>query len=688
MSIDRYKLVTRHDPVQREIDYSSGFTVGNGEFAFTVDATGLQTLYDAYREHHNPLCTMSNWGWHTTPAGKDRYRYTYEDYQYTEYDFQGRTVTYAVEAKPGNEEVYEWLRHNPHRMNLIRIAFIYEGREIRPEELKNVEQKLHLWEGVIDSCFTLEGKTCRVKTVCSQKDDTIGIFAESELLGEGKLKILVAFPYSSTDITGSDWNSEERHKTEALSQGQNVYLFKRTLDKDSYQVKLHGTLDFELEAKGKHAWLLRSLGDSMELAFSFSRDQEPALSTFKEALASSREGFLTFWQEGGALDLHRSRDERAMELERRIVLSQYLLRIQCCGSIPPQETGLTCNSWYGKHHLEMYFWHCTWLALWGHVELLEKSFQWYKKILPIARENAARNGYKGARWPKMVGEDGVDSPSTIATLLIWQQPHIIYMLELAYHAKAENEKEKFLEEYWELVEETAEFMADFAVWDEKKQCYNLCPPIIPAQEEHDPKITLNPTYEVEYWRFGLSTALVWARRMKKEVPETWEQVASHMAKLPVCDGLYLAHENCPDTFERYNKDHPSMLMAYGVLPSEEAVPEYMEKTLNKVFDCWNFTTMWGWDFAVMAMTACRCHNPEVGVDILLKDTEKNCYVKSGNNFQRSREDLPLYLPGNGSLLIAAAMMAAGYEGCQSRFPGFPDDGSWTVEYEGIKGFPF
>ena len=90
----------------------------------------------------------------------------------------------------------------------------------------------------------------------------------------------------------------------------------------------------------------------------------------------------------------------------------------------------------------------------------------------------------------------------------------------------------------------------------------------------------------------------------------------------------------------------------------------------------------------MAMTATVLGRPDVAVDILLKETEKNCYVVSGNNRQDTRKDLPLYLPGNGSLLLAAAMMAAGFDGCQKAAPGFPDNGSWTVEAENIRPFWF
>lgn len=151
------------------------------------------------------------------------------------------------------------------------------------------------------------------------------------------------------------------------------------------------------------------------------------------------------------MELWESADPRAKELERRIVLSQYLSAVQCSGSLPPQETGLTCNSWYGKFHLEMHPSHSAWMPLWNRGELLERSLPWYRDHLPQAEWNAAKNGYRGARWPKMVGTEGIDSPSPIATLLIWQQPHIIWLLELLYRAAP---REEFLRENWLLVEGT------------------------------------------------------------------------------------------------------------------------------------------------------------------------------------------------------------------------------------------
>ena len=61
MKINRKKLIVQYNPNLADIDTSSPLTVGNGEFAFTADVTGLQSLYEDYKKDC-PLCTMSQWG--------------------------------------------------------------------------------------------------------------------------------------------------------------------------------------------------------------------------------------------------------------------------------------------------------------------------------------------------------------------------------------------------------------------------------------------------------------------------------------------------------------------------------------------------------------------------------------------------------------------------------------------------
>ena len=110
----------------------------------------------------------------------------------------------------------------------------------------------------------------------------------------------------------------------------------------------------------------------------------------------------------------------------------------------------------------------------------------------------------------------------------------------------------------------------------------------------------------------------------------------------------------------------------------------MKQTLNWVMKNWNWQTTWGWDYGMIAMAAARLGNPKTALDALLIDTQKNTYLKNGHNFQTA-DRLRCYLPGNGALLSAVAMMCAGWDGCQEPLnPGFPKDGQWDVRWEGIQ----
>ena len=95
---------------------------------------------------------------------------------------------------------------------------------------------------------------------------------------------------------------------------------------------------------------------------------------------------------------------------------------------------------------------------------------------------------------------------------------------------------------------------------------------------------------------------------------------------------------------------------------------------------WKWDQTWGWDYPMTAMTAARLGETRMAVDALLLESEKNRYLPNGHNWQRT--NLPCYLPGNGGLLYAVAMMAAGWRGSPaSHAPGFPSDGSWTIRWE-------
>jgi len=84
---------------------------------------------------------------------------------------------------------------------------------------------------------------------------------------------------------------------------------------------------------------------------------------------------------------------------------------------------------------------------------------------------------------------------------------------------------------------------------------------------------------------------------------------------------------------------------------------------------------------MVAMCATRLNEPEIAIEALLMDVQKNTYLKNGHNYQDDR--LKIYLPGNGGFLKTIALMCAGWEGCEIKNPGFPDDGTWDVEWENL-----
>ena len=678
--IDRKALVSRHSPSIQKLDPLAPLSIGNGEFAFTADITGLQTFPTEY-ETRMPLCTMSQWGWHDSPMprGLDP-----NGFRLTQYDTHGRPVGYRT-SSAGQTELYNWLRENPHRLHLGRIGLRLEGEnegEAQSQDLSEVEQRLDLWTGILTSRFKFNGRPVMVKTTVHPTLDLLAVAIESRLIQEGRLAVRFAFPYGSPEMAAADWKQVSKHQSKIIHQEIRRADLHRELDTDEYFVAIGWLGEASFERKDEHTFLLTSSGVSSRIEFvtAFSPQAwQRRLPGTSETFKASAAHWQQFWTEGGAIELAGSKDPRAPELERRLVLSQYLTAIQCAGSMPPQETGLTVNSWYGKFHLEMHWWHAAHFALWNRLPLLEKSLGWYELILPAARELAQSQGYAGARWPKMVGPEGRDSPSPIGPLLIWQQPHPIFYAELCYQT---HRNRATLERYRRIVFESAEFLASYAFFDPAKRRYVLGPPLIPAQENHPARETWNPTFELAYWSYGMKTAQRWRERLGLRRDARWDNLIAHLAPLPARAGIYLAHENCPQTYTERNYDHPSMLGALGLLTGDGVDRETMRGTLKKVMKEWQWDKTWGWDYPLVAMTAARLGETQIAVDALLMPTAKNRYLPNGHNWQR--DNLPCYLPGNGSLLYAVALMAGGWHGSTNApAPGFPADGSWSVKAENL-----
>jgi hypothetical protein len=684
--IDRHALVTRHTVVLHAFDPANPLTVGNGQFACTVDATGLQTFPEAF-ENTTPLGTLSDWGWHSFPNPN---HYDIDHFHFKEYtDLNGRAVPYADTS--GDKEEIKWLRENPHRLHLGQIGLVLrkaDGNRATTNDLTDIKQMLDLWNGEIISHFELEGQPVDVETLCEAGQDAIAVRVVSPLATLGRLGIEIHFPYGTGEVKTADWSRPEAHETTWQPVGSEAAKFSRKLDADTYAAAAHWSVGANLTNTAPHEFVLwpDAKSDTLELVCAFSPQALDVPSAdFTSIRSATQKHWNQFWSTGGAMDLSGSKDPRWFELERRIVLSQYLTAIQSAGQNPPAETGLTYNSWEGKFHLEMHFWHEAHFALWDRVGLLENSLDFYQKILPRAQGTAQKQGYAGARWPKMTSPSGKESPSPIGPFLVWEEPHPIFYAELAWRAHSNRAT---LEKYQDIVFQTADFMASYATWDTNTRRHVLGPILQCAQERFPKNHTLNPTFELTYWRWGLETAQQWRARLGLARDEKWDAVLRDLTPAPVADGKYLFNETTPDSYTnpKWNDDHPAVLGALSFVPGPQIDRETMRHTFDWVWTNWNWPNTWGWDYPMLAMCAARLGETGHAVDALLLDTPKNHYGLNGNVYQRP--GLTIYLPANGGLLYAAALMAVGWDGAPKRnAPGFPDDGSWSVRWENLQTAP-
>ena len=717
-SIDRRAVVTRNNPVVTKYDALSSLSVGNGHFAVTVDVTGLQSFPRDY-ENGVPMCAMSDWGWHSFPNVKNLRP---EDTEKTMNLGHGHEETYAVEYKTEgkNKDATEYFRVNPHRLNLGNVGLVFTdgGKELPITEVKDIKQTLNLYDGNITSSYTVKGDAYHVTTAAASESSQMVFNVKTKAFKKGNAYICLTLPY----VTGkhadaaSDWGNADKHQSKIEEKLSNCVKIRHVIDKTYYWVVVSWTGKASISETKAHTFALVPKSDDVTVSVEYLSGDvkyvngDPKL---KDCFTKIKDFWNGWWNEGAIVDFSDCTDPRAKELERRVVLSQYLTYINCANNTPPQETGLTYNSWFGRPHLEMTWWHMVDFSLWNRPEIMERILEWYdNNAYPYAKQIAERQHFKGIRWMKMTDPWVGEAPSNVGSFLTWQQPHYIYMAEEMYR---HNPTSATIVKYAKYVEETAEFMADFAL-----SCAKDGEPIrlhgqTAMQESMSKDFSYCHPFEQAYWVYGLTTAQKWRERQGLQHHKEWDEIIKRMAQLPEHEGIYTAGIPTQpflnsDTakavaFDPFNyggdsgkkqmsedefylkcrSDHPAVLGACGLLPDYGLYDRAeMQRTLSWVMDNWNWDTTWGWDYGMTAMCAARLGDGENAVRALLIDKGKNTYLVSGHNYQEPKR-LRLYLPGNGALLDAVAMMCAGWDGCPDvKNPGFPHNGKWNVKWEGLK----
>ncbi|EED80959.1 predicted protein [Postia placenta Mad-698-R] len=575
--------------------------VGNGFFAFGADISGLQTF--------QPWAIMFDWGWKndSLPAG------------------------------------------------LLYMDGVGNVQNITEADLSDARQELDLWSGTITSTFAVDGHNVTVKTYTAQSSSTVGIAIHSTRVQDGRLSLFLDFPWND----GSQkfqapyvgyWNDTDSHTT-ALTAGpglgENVlWQINHTMSAASFYTTLGGGDNFTASrvSPTTHKYRLVPVEpSSFSIAVGYSPSNSEGVPSVAEIALESISSWKSYWSSSGFVDVVSGlTDPRADELQRRIILSRYLMRVNEAGFTPPQESGLVDDGWSA---------------------------------------HKAKKAYKhGARWSKMTDPTGRSAPGEINELLIWQQPHPLVFAEYEYRATQSRET---LKRWRDVVYETADWMANYARYNTSTGVHDLGPPMYVVSEDTSPNVTRNPAFELAYWRLGLDLAQAWMERLGEEVPVAWGEVKENLAPLPIKDGLYAVYEGIESDFwttTEYTNSHPALVGLYGWLPQTSNVSlEIAKATAERVWTTWNITNLWGWDFPMLAMSAARLGDADKAIDWLLDPYYQ--FDDVGMPLGGAQVPTP-YFPGSGGLLYAVAMMARGWDGTQGAAPGFPREG-WEVKVEDI-----
>lgn len=345
-SINRQSVVSRYNPTRNASSLTTPMQVGNGNFAFGADVTGLQTF--------QPFAILSSWGWKNDSLPPGKSTEDVENFRGVSWLNHGRPVQYDF---GGNDpSIEQWLIANPNRVNLGRVGIVFRSPEgvvvnVTEKELTNIHQKLDLWTGVITSQFSWENTPITVETAVGQESDTVAIKLTSPLLQMGRLGLFLDFPWNdglkkfSAPFVGN-WEAEANHTTslrENPKPGVWGEIGHQMVDATFFTAVSGDRVSIHRNSPVVHRYTLLpstpSQVFSATLAYGRTTQSVDALIRSPDAIfQESTETWSAYWEGSGFVDVFTgSTDPRADELQRRIILSRYLMRVNEAGDTPPQE---------------------------------------------------------------------------------------------------------------------------------------------------------------------------------------------------------------------------------------------------------------------------------------------------------------------------------------------------------------
>lgn len=219
----------------------------------------------------------------------------------------------------------------------------------------------------------------------------------------------------------------------------------------------------------------------------------------------------------------------------------------------------------------MRWWHQAHFALWGRPDLLDRSHAFYWELLENATSLATQQGFRGARWQKMLAlanrynrsssisvpwlgeaagwsppvpgdEDGLlllwESANGINPVLSWNQGPVIWLadaIRLALNASQGGAAaaQAAVARLAPLVFATADCIADIPFFNESSGFYEVGPPTLGAEEFGDFMKIRKPLWETVYHAYTLDVANEWRELLGLPRDAKYDAVAAGLGGLPL-----------------------------------------------------------------------------------------------------------------------------------------------------------
>jgi hypothetical protein len=269
----------------------------------------------------------------------------------------GRNVSYDI-PDPRLPQASQWLISNPNRINLGRIGLQYKGEFLTESQISAPRQELDLWSGVITSTFKVYGQLVKVVTQGDFESDTAIFEVQSDLLSSGDLTVGLDFPYPPIHSTKykyevfvGSYDFPQNHTTLIVGNTKDRAHIFHQLQETTYFVNLRwpaSSLQLSRVSNATHRYtLVPSSSSTLKFTANFALDKQVPDSP--SALQHQNPiDWKKYWTRGGFVDLTASSNPKANELQRRIILSLYHVRVNSAAKgQSPQESGLMNNGWYG-----------------------------------------------------------------------------------------------------------------------------------------------------------------------------------------------------------------------------------------------------------------------------------------------------------------------------------------------------